>query len=441
MQILFIHNNFPAQFRGLAGELAKSPDNRVVAIGSETAQDLPGVELLRYRMPFFNVGQTHPFARRLDIEGRRATEVLFALSELRASGFVPDLIVGHCGWGETLPLRACFPEAKIAIYCEFYYRPEGQDVHFDPEDPQFGVDGLITLHCKNAATLLSLVDADLGLSPTQWQKQTYPREFHSKIHVVHEGVDGERLAPDPNARFELPGGRVLYRGDEIVTFIARNLEPMRGYHIFMRALPAILAARPNAQVVLVGGDDVSYGAAPEQGKSWKSIYIDEVADRLDLSRVHFLPPQPYDRFVQLLQTTTVHVYLTFPFVLSWSMVEAMALGCVIIGSDTAPVREAITDGVDGLLTPFHDPAALAEKVTRVLANPGDHAALGAAARKTALSRYDRKDCLREVRRILGLEPASAPLVPEPVAAPDRPAFIVRRSRGALDATPAAEDVE
>lgn len=441
MQILFIHNNFPAQFRGLAGELAQSPDNRVVAIGCETAQELPGVELLRYRMPFFHVAQTHPFARRLDIEGRRATEVLFALSELRASGFVPDLIVGHCGWGETLPLRACFPEAKIAIYCEFYYRPAGQDVHFDPEDPQFGVDGLVTLHCKNASTLLSLVEADLGLSPTQWQKQTYPKEFHTKIHVVHEGVDGERLRPDPNARFELPGGRVLHRGDEIVTFIARNLEPMRGYHIFMRALPAILAARPNAQVVLIGGDDVSYGAAPEAGKSWKSIYLDEVADRLDLSRVHFLPQQPYDRFVQLLQTTTVHVYLTFPFVLSWSMVEAMALGCVVVGSDTAPVREAIADGVNGLLTPFHDPAALAEKVTRILAGPGDYAALGAAARQTALSRYDRKDCLREARRILGLEPAVSPAPPEPAAALERPAFIVRRSRGAPDATPAAEDVE
>ncbi len=236
---------------------------------------------------------------------------------------------------------------------------------------------------------------------------------------------------------------MLHRGDEIVTFIARNLEPMRGYHIFMRALPAILAARPNAQVVLVGGDDVSYGAAPEQGKSWKSIYLDEVADRLDLSRVHFLPQQPYDRFVQLLQTTTVHVYLTFPFVLSWSMVEAMALGCVVVGSDTAPVREAITDGVDGLLTPFHDPAALAEKVTRILANPGDYAALGAAARQTALSRYDRKDCLREARRILGLEPASRLRRRSPSRSRrrNRPAFIVRRSRGASDATPAAEDVE
>ncbi|PPQ36188.1 Glycosyltransferase involved in cell wall bisynthesis [Rhodoblastus acidophilus] len=445
MQILFVHNNFPAQFRGLAGELAKSPDHRVVAIGSETAQDLPGVELLRYRMPFFNVSQTHPFARRLDVEGRRATQVLFALSELQAKGFTPDLIVGHCGWGETLPLRPFFPKAKIAIYCEFYYRPEGQDIHFDPDDPQFGVDGIVAIHCKNAATLLSLVDADLGLSPTSWQKQTYPSEFHPKIHVVHEGVDDARLMPDANAQFELPGGRVLHRGDEIVTFVARNLEPMRGYHVFMRALPDILAARPNAQAVIIGGDDVSYGAAPEQGKSWKSIYLDEVADRLDLSRVHFLPPQPYDRFVQLLQTTTVHVYFTVPFVLSWSMIEAMALGCVVIGSDTPPVREAIDDGVNGLLTPFHEPAGLAERVSRVLAAPSDYAALGAAARETALARYAKKDCLRQAMDILGLPvPAPDPEAPTDAAdAPEspekRPApFIVRRSRGASSAN--QEDV-
>jgi glycosyltransferase involved in cell wall biosynthesis len=259
-------------------------------------------------------------------------------------------------------------------------------------------------------------------------------------------VDGERLQPDANARFELPGGRVLHRDDELVTFIARNLEPMRGYHVFMRALPAILAARPNAQVVIVGGDDVSYGAAPEHGQSWKSVYLDEVADRLDLSRVHFLPPQPYDRFVQLLQTSSVHVYLTYPFVLSWSMIEAMALGCVVIGSDTPPVREAITDNVDGLLTPFHDHDALADKVRQVLADPGAYAGLGAAARRTALARYARKDCLRQALQILGLatdsvEEAAPRSRVEPGVGPEnRPGpFIVRRSRGAA-ATQGIEDV-
>jgi glycosyltransferase involved in cell wall biosynthesis len=406
----------------------------------ESAQDLPGVDVLRYRMPFFNVSATHPFARRFDVECHRAGAVLYILSHLRASGFAPDLIVGHCGWGETLPLRSAFPKAKIVTYCEFYYRPEGQDVHFDPEGPQLGIDGLVALQCKNASTLLSLAEADLGLSPTQWQRETYPPEFQQKIHVVHEGVDGERLRPDAHAQFTLPGGRVLHRGDEVVTFVARNLEPLRGYHILMRALPAILAERPQCHVVIVGGDGVSYGASPEDGKTWKSIYLDEVASSLDLARIHFLPHQPYDDYVRLLQVSSTHVYMTFPFVLSWSLIEAMAIGCTIIGSDTAPVREAIEDGVSGIFTPFHDPETLAEKVRRVLADRGAFAGLGVAARKAALSRYGKNDCLRQVIELLGLEPTGRRDVPPPPSGgvehatpPENPSapFTVRRSQTAV----------
>ncbi len=408
MNILFVHNNFPAQFRNLAEELSSRPGHRVAAIGSETAQPLPNVELHRYRMPHFNVAPTHPFARRFDVESRRATEVLFTLTELRQAGFEADLIVGHCGWGETLPLRSVFPNAKIAIYCEFYYQPEGQDVHFDPEGPRLGVDGLVALQCKNASTLLSLAQADLGLSPTHWQKQTYPREFQDKIHVAHEGVDGERLRADDFARFTLPDGTGLNRGQEVITFVARNLEPVRGFHMFMRALPRILAERPNAHVVIVGGEGVSYGALPPDGASWKSIYLDEVAAELDLARVHFLNFLPYDEYVRLLQVSSVHVYLTFPFVLSWSMIEAMAIGCVIVGSDTAPVREAIEHGVNGLLTPFHDPAALAETVIAVLAEPARYEPLRAAARATALARFAKRECLDNALALLGIEKQKAP---------------------------------
>ena len=402
MKVLFVHNNFPAQFRNLAEELSQRPDCQVAAVGTEASQNLPNVKLLRYQMPTYDVSTTHPFARRFDMECHRATVVLYALSELRASGFEPDLILGHCGWGETLPLRAVFPKARIGIYCEYFYRPEGQDVHFDPESPRLGIDGLVGLHCKNASTLLSLADADFGLSPTEWQKQTYPSEYQGKIHVVHEGVDADRLHPDPTAHFLLPNGMTLDRGQEVVTFVARNLEPMRGYHIFMRALPQILESRPHAQVVIAGGDGVSYGNPPPQNQSWKSVYLDEVASRLDGSRVHFLPYLPYDQYVRLLQVSRVHVYLTFPFVLSWSLVEAMALGAVIVASDTAPVREAISHDVNGLLTPFHDPAGLADKVSRVLADPDAFAHLGRAARATAASRYTRSACVAEAMEKLGL---------------------------------------
>jgi glycosyltransferase involved in cell wall biosynthesis len=401
MKVLFVHNNFPAQFRNLAQELSQRPEWQVTAVGAETSQALPNVTLLRYQMPAYDVSATHPFARRFDMECHRATAVLYALSELRASGYEPDLILGHCGWGETLPLRAVFPKARIGIYCEFYYRLEGQDVHFDPESPQLGIDGVVALHCKNASTLLSLADADFGISPTEWQKQTYPPEYQTKIHVVHEGVDVDRLRPDPQASFLLPNGATLDRDQEVVTFAARNLEPIRGYHIFMRAAPEILAARPDAQIVIVGGDGVSYGPPPPRNASWKSVYFDEVASLLDPSRVHFLPHLPHEQYVRLLQVSRAHVYLTFPFVLSWSLIEAMTLGCVIVGSDTAPVREVITDEVNGLLTPFHDPGALADKVARVLADPGAFAHLGRAARTTAIDRYARTACVAEMMQRLG----------------------------------------
>jgi glycosyltransferase involved in cell wall biosynthesis len=403
MNVLFVHNNFPAQFRNLAMHLARFPEHKVAAIGAEGAQPLNNVILRRYRMPYFNVAGTHPFARRFDVECRRAEQVLFAISELKAKGFVADVIVGHCGWGETLPLRAAFPKARIATYCEFYYRAEGQDVHFDPESPQLGVDGVVTLHSKNASTLLALADADLGISPTWWQRHTYPDEFHHKIAVAHEGVDMEKLRPDLEARFALPDGAVLNRSQEVVTFVARNLEPTRGYHIFMRALPEILRARPRAQIVIVGGDGVSYGDAAPEGTTWKSFYFNEVASRLDVNRVHFLPPLAYDDYVRLLQVSRAHVYLTYPFVLSWSLVEAMAVGCTIIGSDTPPVQEVIEHGYNGWLTPFHDSAALAHSVIKALAEPQSVASFGEAARAVAFERYEKQACIKNALAVLGID--------------------------------------
>ncbi len=406
MNVLFVHNNFPAQFRNLATHLARSAEHQVAAIGAEGAGSIDNVQLHRYQMPYFNVAATHPFARRFDVECRRAEQVLFAISELKASGFEADAIIAHCGWGETLPLRAAFPRARIATYCEFYYRADGQDVHFEDESPRLGVDGVVTLQCKNASTLLALAESDLGLSPTYWQRHTYPDEYQAKIEVVHEGVDMEKLRPDETARFTLPGGAVLHGGQEIVTFVARDLEPMRGYHVFMRALPLILQSRPNARIVVVGGDGVSYGAAPPQGTTWKAVYFDEVAPWLDLSRVHFLPPLPYEDYVRLLQVSTAHVYLTYPFVLSWSLVEAMAIGCTIIGSDTSPVQEVIEHGYNGWLTPFHDSEALARTVVAALSQPWLVAGFGAAARTTAFERFEKSACVAQALRVLGLDDES-----------------------------------
>jgi glycosyltransferase involved in cell wall biosynthesis len=290
-----------------------------------------------------------------------------AASALASSGFVPDVILAHCGWGETLPLRAAFPKARLVVYCEFFYRGEGQDVHFDPEGPKLGVDGLAALQCKNASSLLALIDSDAGISPTRWQRSTFPREFHDKIQVVHEGVDLQRFQPDKTARLSLPGGKVLTKSDEVVTFASRNLEPVRGYHAFMRALPEILRVRPEAQIVIAGGDGNSYSHAPPAGRNWKTHYLDAVVSKLDLSRIHFVGRLAPDAYLSLLQVSSAHVYLTYPFVLSWSLLEAMATECEIVASDTAPVREVIEDRRNGVLVPFSDSSALAGAVALALA--------------------------------------------------------------------------
>jgi len=403
MDFLFVHNNFPAQFGPLANELARSRRHRVAAIGAASSRRLPNVPLFQYRMPACDVSATHPFARRFDVECRRAEQVLFAVGEATAEGFEPDCVIAHSGWGETLPLRALFPRARHVVYCEFFYRPHGQDVNFDPEAPRLGVDGVTALHGRNASTLIALADADLGLSPTEWQRSTFPGEYQSKIAVVHEGVDTRRLCPDPKAEFKLRDGRRLTQADEVVTFISRNLEPMRGYHKFLRALPDILARRPKAVVVIVGGDGCSYSHAPPVGTTWKKHFLDEVVDELDLSRVHFLNPLPYDDYLKLLQVSSTHVYLTYPFVLSWSLIEAMSLGCAIVASDTAPVREAITSGETGLLAPFHDSPAIADAIVRNLSDRPGRLRRGQAARALARDRYDRDLCLRQALRAIGAE--------------------------------------
>ena len=406
MNVLFVHNNFPAQFKHVAASLRRGGATRMAAIGSETAVGVEGVDLRRYRSPGA-LPAAHTFSRRFEAECRRAEQVMFAALKLKQDGFEPDLMVAHCGWGETLPLRSVFPKARLAIYCEFYYRPEGQDVGFDLETGQFGLDGLVGLNAKNASSLIALAECDLGLSPTPWQRSTFPTEFHSKIQVVHEGVDTAWIAPDPAAKFQTPGGPRFDRGDEVVTYFARSLEPMRGFHVFMRAIPDILRARPRAQVVIVGADEVSYGNWAPDGGDWKQYCLREILPRIDLSRVHFVERLPHAALRALMQVSRVHVYLTYPFVLSWSCIEALSAGCAVVASDTPPVRDVIVDDENGVLTPFHDSGALATAICDLLADPRRRARLCARARETALAAFDVGDCVRRTLDILGLDGVGA----------------------------------
>ena len=438
MNVLFIHNNFPAQYRHIATALARDPQIRVVAVAAATARELTGVATLKYALADGDVAATHPFARRFDLECRRAEQVLYALSSLTASGFKPDVILAHPGWGETLPLRTVFPQARIILYCEFFYAQNGRDVGFDPEFPQTGADGHVALHLKNASSLLALTESDCGVSPTAWQRSTFPQEFQARIRVIHEGVNVNHVKPAPDATVRLKSGRTLRRSDEVVTFVARNLEPLRGYHVFMRALPKMMAARPNAQFLVIGGDGVSYGAAAPAETTWKSLFLAEVEARIDRRRLHFTGPSPYRHYLSALQISSAHIYLTYPFVLSWSLVEALSAGCLIIGSDTAPVREVI-DGENGILTPFFDSGALADRVIEALEHPRRFEAMRARARQTALDRFDlERLCLPEMMSFIregdGRRFRSAPSraaaaareYAEPVVAAPRPRIASRR---------------
>jgi glycosyltransferase involved in cell wall biosynthesis len=394
MHVLFVHNNFPAQFRHVARTLAADPSVRVTAIGSPTSRPLKGVKLLKYSVTDTDVAATHPFARRFDLECRRAEQVLYALSSLARSGSTPDVIVAHCGWGEALPLRAIFPKARLLIYCEFYYGRQGRDVGFDPEFPEMGADGEVGLHLKNASTLLALAECDEGIAPTHWQRSTYPELLRSKIKVQHEGVDTDIAKPAPTAAFRLPSGRTLRGTDEIITFAARNLEPLRGYHMFMRALPRVMRERPRAEILVLGGHGTTYGAPPSGEESWGRKFFMEVEDQVDARRIHFTGHLPYDDYLRALQVSSAHVYFTYPFVLSWSLLEAMSCECLVIGSDTAPVREIIQHRENGLLAPFFDNGRLVELLVDALANRGRYRDIRHRARRTVVEHFDlQRVCL------------------------------------------------
>lgn len=292
-------------------------------------------------------------------------QVLRLLLDLKRKGYRPDVIVAHPGWGETLYAKDAFPDAKLIHFCEFYYHAHGADANFDPEFP-LSLDSAARLRTRNSLHLLNLENCDLGITPTQWQYSLHPEAYRHKLRVIHEGIDTESLGPDPDAKLQLPNGKWLQAGLPIVTYVARNLEPYRGFHTFMRSLPQLLKQHPTCQVVIVGGDGVSYGSLPKNAPNWRSKLLAE--NPLDISRVHFLGKVPYETYKKVLQVSAAHVYLTYPFVLSWSLLEAMASGCLIIGSDTAPVREVIRDGRNGLLVDFFDSAKLSEKLVAALNN-------------------------------------------------------------------------
>ena len=395
MNILFVHQNFPGQFKHLAPAMA-GQDHRVVALHTNACPPVTGVELVRYAVGGRTGQGTHRWLADLEVKTLRGEAAWQTAVKLREQGFVPDVIVAHPGWGESLFLQQVWPQARLGIYCEFFYQHQGADVGFDPEFDSPDTGNACRLQMKNANYELHFARAHAGIAPTHWQASLFPQPFASRVAVIHDGIRTDRIKPDPSAyiRVQTPQGiSQLGCDDEVITFVNRNLEPYRGYHQFMRALPAMLKARPKAHVVIIGGNEVSYGAKPPAGpngqaQTWRDIFLSEVKNELDLSRVHFVGKLPYADFLRVLQVSTVHVYLTYPFVLSWSLLEAMSAGCAIVASDTAPVREAIRHGATGQLVDFFDAKALAQQVIGLCDDPSERARLGAQARAFALEHYD-----------------------------------------------------
>lgn len=400
MRVLFVHQNFPGQFKYLAPVLAQQPGHEVVALAMREDPKLPRVRHVRYQVGRGSTPQIHPWA--VDFESKliRAEAAARAASQLKASGFVPDLICVHPGWGESLFLKDVFPTARMLSWCEYFYQPQGFDAGFDPEYPEPDFNDW-RLRAKNAGNLLALDVTDWGITATQFQKSSHPLRYQPRISVIHEGIHTDTVRPQAGVRLSLSNGAVLNDGDELLTFVNRNLEPLRGFHVFMRALPRILRERPQARVAILGGDEVSYGKTPTGGVSARQRLLRELDGQLDLSRVLFLGKLPYAQYLALLQASRVHVYLTYPFVLGWSMLEAMAAGCLVIGSRTAPVTEVLEHGVNGLLVDFFDTDALATAACDALARPEQYRPLREAARRTVTERYDlRRVCLHQQLALL-----------------------------------------
>ena len=375
MKVLFIHQNFPGQFLHLAADLAKQKRNKVVAL-SIYQQPVPeGVELRPYTLLRQSASETHPLLHNQEAHILRAEACASAAFQLKREGFVPDIIIAHPGWGEALFMKDVFPQAKLLIYCEYYYAHEGQDVGFDPEIPTLNFEQRCRLRLKNITNLLSMEIADAAISPTQWQKSTYPSWAQEKISVIHEGINQARLHYNPNAKLTLAASgnhkEINFKpGDELLTYVSRNLEPVRGFQIFMRTLPEVQRLRPNAHTIVVGGNDISYGHHAPNGLSWKDHLLAEVGEQLDMNRIHFVGKVPYNNYLDILNVSRVHAYWTTPFVLSWSFLEAAISGTCVVASDTPPVQE-FAERLGVITLPFFDHGMFADTLVERLSTKNE----------------------------------------------------------------------
>lgn len=396
MKFLFAHRNFPAQFKHILIELAKNPSNEIIFItGTKNDIHIKGVKKLEYRLKRGVSETCHRYLRNLEEcvnHGQAAAELAIAL---RNKGFKPDLIYAH-PWGNSMFFKDVFPNVPMINYCEWYYNSDGADIGFAGEF--VNDDKKAMCRCKNAQILIDLAACDKGICPTEWQKSQYPKEFHHKIEVIHDGIDTKYFVPNNETIFKIPNNNIeLTTNDEVVTYATRGMEPYRGFPQFMEMAEKLLKRRPNTHVIIGGEDRVCYGAKLKEG-TFKELMLKKLD--LDMSRIHFAGALPYIEYKKLLQISSVHVYLTYPFVLSWSLLEAMSIGCCVVASKTTPVEEVIKDKKNGFLVDFYDIDALVNKVEYVLEHPDKVKKIRENARKTIVEKYDLHTLLPKVLDVL-----------------------------------------
>ena len=402
MNILFVHPNFPGQFLHLARYFGRQGTHRVYFLTKNThGNRLENVTIGVYKASREATKEIHPYVKLMEEAVLDGQAVARAMVNLRdKQNFVPDVIVAHTGWGGILYAKDVYPEVPLVGYFEWYYRTYGSDVCYWPSDV-VSDNTKLRIRTMNAHHLLSLEQCDVRLTPTQWQRQQFPVHYQEGMHVIHEGVDLEFCTPDHGKKLVLPEKKLDLSGaKEIITYVSRGFEPYRGFPQFMEALRILLPKRPDCHVVMVGQDGTFYGPSPAPDKTWHQL--EEEKGGYDKSRVHFVGHCDRGSYRTILQASTVHVYLTRPFVLSWSMLEAMAFECCLVASKTPPVEEAVEDGKDALLVNFLSPEHIAMRIEEALDDPELRRRLGKAARQTILDRYDARECVRrQVNMIYG----------------------------------------
>lgn len=385
MNILFLHRSFPGQFKYLASELAK--DNDVIFITNSQLYEIDGVKKIIYSPEPFSVDDVYfkPYKSAIE-QGKAAAKLAL---ELKSKGWIPDVIYGHSGWGPTMFMKDIFPDVPLLCYFEWFQNADGADTGFGGaiinEYQRAG------LRCANSQVLIDLYTCDCGISPTLWQKEQFPKEFHNKIEVIHDGIETDFFKPDDSAAFLIKDKNLtLTAKDEVITYATRGMEPYRGFPQFMEAVEKLQKLRPNAHFIVAGEDKVFYRGKLEEG-TYKELMLNNLDINLD--KIHFVGPLPYIDYLKLLQISSLHVYLTVPYVLSWSLLEAMSVGCCIVASNTAPVLEAIKDNYNGLLTDFYDIDSMISKIEYALNNQSKMDEIRENARKTVLNDFNLVDCL------------------------------------------------